>query len=45
LTRRRDDMEARADFWLIKHGIKMTGMPAWGASHGDELHKSERKIA
>lgn len=35
-TRRRDDMDARADFWVIKHGIKMTGMPAWGVSHGDE---------
>jgi len=26
---------ARA-FWVIKHGIKMTGMPAWGKSMGDE---------
>ena len=23
-------------FWVIKHGIKMTGMPAWGISHSDE---------
>lgn len=23
-------------FWIIKHGIKMTGMPAWGGSHSDE---------
>ncbi len=23
-------------FWIIKHGIKMTGMPAWGTSHSDE---------
>ncbi len=22
-------------FWVIKHGIKMSGMPAWGASHDD----------
>ncbi len=22
-------------FWVIKHGIKMTGMPAWGRSHDD----------
>ncbi|NNE88796.1 MAG: cytochrome c [Silicimonas sp.] len=22
-------------FWVTKHGIKMTGMPAWGASHDD----------
>lgn len=27
---------AREDFWIIKHGIKMTAMPAWGASHSDE---------
>ena len=23
------------DFWVIKHGIKMTGMPAWGLTHED----------
>jgi mono/diheme cytochrome c family protein len=23
-------------FWIIKHGIKMTGMPAWGKSMEDE---------
>ncbi|HEY2070319.1 MAG TPA: cytochrome c [Rhizomicrobium sp.] len=23
-------------FWIIKHGIKMTGMPAWGTTHTDE---------
>ena len=22
-------------FWVTKHGIKLTGMPAWGASHDD----------
>jgi len=22
-------------FWAIKHGIKMSGMPAWGRSHDD----------
>ena len=22
-------------FWIIKHGIKMSGMPAWGATHSD----------
>ena len=22
-------------FWTIKHGLKMTGMPAWGATHDD----------
>lgn len=23
-------------FWVIKHGIKMTAMPAWGGTHDDE---------
>lgn len=22
-------------FWVIKHGIRMTGMPAWGRTHSD----------
>jgi mono/diheme cytochrome c family protein len=25
-----------ANFWVIKNGIKLTGMPAWGAVHSDE---------
>lgn len=24
-------------FWVIKHGIKMSGMPAWGTTHNDDL--------
>ena len=28
--------DPRAQFWVIKHGIKMTGMPAWGVTHSDE---------
>jgi mono/diheme cytochrome c family protein len=27
---------ARRQFWIIKHGIKMTAMPAWGTTHSDE---------
>lgn len=23
-------------FWVVKNGIKMTGMPAWGPTHNDE---------
>jgi mono/diheme cytochrome c family protein len=23
-------------FWIIKHGLKMTGMPAWGFTHDDQ---------
>lgn len=26
----------REAFWIIKHGIKMSGMPAWGKSMSDE---------
>lgn len=26
-----------AAFWIIKHGIKATGMPAWGKSMGDQF--------
>ena len=33
LTRERVD-PAQA-FWVIKHGIKMSAMPAWGGSHDD----------
>ena len=28
-------VEPRAAFWVLKHGIKMTAMPAWGATHDD----------
>ncbi len=27
---------ARRQFWIIKHGIKASGMPAWGPTHNDE---------
>lgn len=35
LSQRRDRSPAET-FWIIKHGIKMTGMPAWGVTHDDE---------
>jgi mono/diheme cytochrome c family protein len=25
------------EFWMIKHGVKMTAMPAWGRTHSDTL--------
>ncbi len=28
--------DAAEAFWVIKHGIKMTAMPAWGTSHTDQ---------
>ena len=27
---------AARHFWYIKHGVKASGMPAWGGSHTDE---------
>lgn len=31
------DMTPAEEFWIIKHGIKMTGMAAWGKTHNDTL--------
>jgi mono/diheme cytochrome c family protein len=28
--------DAREAFWIVKHGIKATGMPAWGPTHDDD---------
>ena len=28
-------LDPRDAFWVIKHGVEMTGMPAWGGSHDD----------
>lgn len=33
----RHRMDPQTSFWIVKHGIKMTGMPAWGPSHGDDV--------
>jgi mono/diheme cytochrome c family protein len=35
--RRESDLTPAEQFWIIKHGVKMTGMPAWGTTHDDEL--------
>lgn len=31
------DLSRAEQFWTIKHGIKLTAMPAWGKTHSDEL--------
>ncbi len=31
-----EEWSAAELFWVIKHGIKMTGMPAWGPTHSDK---------
>jgi len=28
--------DPREAFWIVKHGIKMSGMPAWGKTHDDQ---------
>ncbi|WP_298261541.1 cytochrome c [Bradyrhizobium sp.] len=35
--RRGSALTPAEEFWVVKHGIKMTGMPAWGVTHDDEL--------
>ena len=32
----KDDAAIQRQFWVIKHGIKASGMPAWGPTHSDE---------
>lgn len=34
---RGDDLTPAEQFWVIKHGVKLTAMPAWGKTHNDEL--------
>lgn len=34
---RGDDLTAAEQFWVIKHGVKLTAMPAWGKTHDDQL--------
>src|SRR5206468_6703966 len=34
---RGDDLTPAEQFWTIKHGVKLTAMPAWGKTHSDEL--------
>lgn len=34
---RGNDHTPAQQFWIIKHGIKLSAMPAWGKTHNDEL--------
>lgn len=34
---RGDDLTPAEQFWVIKHGVKLTAMPAWGKTHDDQL--------
>src|SRR5215813_6247525 len=35
--RHKTDLTAAEQFWIVKHGVKMTAMPAWGITHDDDL--------
>ena len=35
--RRGSGLTPGEEFWVVKHGLKMSGMPAWGVTHNDEL--------
>jgi Cytochrome C oxidase, cbb3-type, subunit III len=37
---RKSRLTPAEQFWIVKHGVKMTGMPAWGVTHNDELCRS-----
>ena len=30
------DLTPGQEFWILKHGIKLTAMPSWGRTHSDE---------
>jgi mono/diheme cytochrome c family protein len=36
LAKSAEHMSAQELFWVIKNGVKWTGMPAWGSTHSDE---------
>jgi len=36
LTEAAEEDSPEQIFWIVKHGIRMTGMPAWGLTHSDE---------
>jgi mono/diheme cytochrome c family protein len=34
---RESDLSPARQFWVIKHGVKLSAMPAWGRTHDDQL--------
>ncbi|WP_457312741.1 c-type cytochrome [Sphingomonas sp. UYAg733] len=32
-----NDLSPQQQFWIIKHGVKLSAMPAWGKTHPDQL--------
>ncbi len=37
LVAQRAQRSPEQTFWIIKHGLKMTAMPAWGVTHDDQI--------
>ncbi|MDP2129224.1 MAG: cytochrome c [Pseudohongiella sp.] len=37
LVDKASEWEPNEIFWLVKHGVKMTGMPAFGPTHNDDI--------
>src|SRR5262245_9983208 len=35
--RRKRSLTPAEQFWVVKHGLKVTGLPAWGVTHDDKL--------
>ncbi len=35
-SRMQHPVDPQMAFWIIKHGIKLTAMPAWGKTHSDD---------
>ncbi|URW74852.1 cytochrome c [Sphingomonas donggukensis] len=33
----KSDLTPTEQFWIIKHGVKLSAMPAWGKTHSDKL--------
>jgi mono/diheme cytochrome c family protein len=36
LAKSAERLSAQELFWVVKNGVKMTGMPAWGPTHSDD---------
>lgn len=37
LTEAAAEWEPEEVFWIVKHGVKMSGMPAFGPTHDDQM--------
>ncbi len=37
LTDAAEEWKPNELFWVTKHGVRMTGMPAWGVTHSDKI--------